>query len=100
MDGVLLVKKPKGMTSRDVVNEVSCILKTKKIGHTGTLDPLAEGVLVLCINKGTKLVSLLTEHDKTYIATCLLGVNTETLDIEGKILSDTNTYFTNDEIKY
>ncbi|CCY27964.1 tRNA pseudouridine synthase B [Acholeplasma sp. CAG:878] len=99
MDGVLLVKKPKGMTSRDVVNEVSRILKTKKIGHTGTLDPLAEGVLVLCINKGTKLVSLLTEHDKTYIATCLLGVNTETLDIEGKILSDTNTYFTNDKIK-
>lgn len=87
------------MTSRDVVNEVSRILKTKKIGHTGTLDPLAEGVLVLCINKGTKLVSLLTEHDKTYIATCLLGVNTETLDIEGKILSDTNTYFTNDKIK-
>ena len=99
MDGVLLVRKPKGMTSRDVVNKLSNILKTKKIGHTGTLDPLAEGVLVLCVNKGTKLVEFLTEHNKTYIATCLLGVYTETLDIESEILNDTDTNFTTDEIK-
>lgn len=68
MNGILIVNKPKDYTSRDVVNVVSQILKTKKIGHTGTLDPLATGVLVLCIGDYTKLVSLLTSHEKEYIA--------------------------------
>ncbi len=98
MDGILLVNKPKGMTSRDVVNVISKHLKTKKVGHTGTLDPIAEGVLVICINKGTKLVELLTSHDKTYVATCLLGVKTDTLDIEGKIINDENTNFNYNQI--
>ena len=85
MNGVIVVKKEKGMTSRDVVNKVSKILETKKIGHTGTLDPLARGVLVLCIGTSLKLVELLMNHDKEYIAKIKLGIETDTLDITGKI---------------
>ena len=85
MNGILLVNKEKGVTSRDVVNEVSHILGTKKIGHTGTLDPMATGVLVLCIGSSLKLVESLMEHDKEYIATILLGVETDTLDITGEV---------------
>ena len=85
MNGVLLVNKEKGVTSRDVVNEVSHILGTKRIGHTGTLDPMATGVLVLCIGSSLKLVESLMDHDKEYIATILLGVETDTLDITGEV---------------
>ena len=85
MNGVLLVNKEKGVTSRDVVNEVSHILGTKKIGHTGTLDPMATGVLVLCIGSSLKLVESLMDHDKEYIATILLGIETDTLDITGDV---------------
>ncbi len=88
MDGILVVNKPKGFTSRDVVNKVSKILNTKKVGHTGTLDPLATGVLVLCIGKATKLVDLITSKEKEYVATAKLGLYTDTLDIEGKILKE------------
>ena len=66
MDGIILINKPKNITSRDVVNQVGKILKTKKIGHTGTLDPIATGVLVLCIGKCTKLVDLITNYEKEY----------------------------------
>ena len=72
MDGIILVNKPKNMTSRDVVNEIVKKFNTKKVGHTGTLDPIATGLLVVCINKGCKLVPLLTNHDKTYLATVKL----------------------------
>lgn len=85
MNGVLLVNKEKGVTSRDVVNEVSHILGTKKIGHTGTLDPMATGVLVLCIGSSLKLVESMMNHDKEYIATILLGLETDTLDITGEV---------------
>ena len=85
MNGVLLVNKETGVTSRDVVNEVSHILGTKKIGHTGTLDPMATGVLVLCIGSSLKLVESLMDHDKEYIATILLGIETDTLDITGEV---------------
>lgn len=85
MNGVLLVNKEKGVTSRDVVNEVSHILGTKKIGHTGTLDPMATGVLVLCIGSSLKLVESMMNHDKEYIATILLGIETDTLDITGEV---------------
>lgn len=84
--GVLLVNKEKGMTSRDVVNEVSRILGIKKIGHTGTLDPMAEGVLVLTIGKATKLGELLTAYEKEYVAKVKVGIKTDTLDITGNIL--------------
>ena len=87
MDGILVVNKEKGYTSRDVVNKVSKILKTQKVGHTGTLDPLATGVLVLCIGKALKVVELLMDHDKEYIAKFKLGINTDTLDITGKVLN-------------
>jgi tRNA pseudouridine55 synthase len=90
MNGILLVNKPSGMTSRDVVNKVSRILKTKQIGHTGTLDPLATGVLVLCVGSSTKIAELITSYDKEYIAGVKLGIETDTLDIEGKILKEAN----------
>ena len=92
MDGIILVNKPKNMTSRDVVNEIVKKFNTKKVGHTGTLDPIATGLLVVCINKGCKLVPLLTNHDKTYLATVKLGIKTDTYDITGKVLEESNDY--------
>lgn len=88
MDGILVINKEEGYTSRDVVNIVSKTLHTKKIGHTGTLDPLATGVLVLCIGKATKLVEVLTSSYKEYEAEITLGVLTDTLDITGNILKE------------
>ncbi len=90
MNGVIVVNKPKGLTSRDVVNEICKTLDTKKVGHTGTLDPIATGVLVLCIGKATKLVEILTSNDKEYIATVKLGILTDTLDIDGKVIKEEN----------
>ena len=68
MNGIIIVNKEKGMTSHDVVNQIRKIFQTKKVGHLGTLDPNATGVLAICINDATKLVQFLVEHDKTYIA--------------------------------
>ncbi|MDD4036266.1 MAG: tRNA pseudouridine(55) synthase TruB [Bacilli bacterium] len=100
MDGILLINKPKGVTSRDVVNKISRILNTKKVGHIGTLDPLATGVLVLCINRATKLVELLIDEDKEYIAEVILGIETDTLDIDGKVIRQVNVKeIDNDKIK-
>lgn len=84
--GVLVVNKEKNMTSRDVVNEVSKVLGIKKIGHTGTLDPMAEGVLVLTIGKATKLGEILTSSEKEYIAGVEIGTLTDTLDMTGNIV--------------
>ena len=86
MKGILVVDKPQGYTSRDVVNVVSKTLHERRVGHTGTLDPIATGVLVLCIGKYTKLVDRLTSLDKEYIAEIKLGLETDTLDITGHIL--------------
>ena len=86
MNGIIVVNKLSGITSRDVVNSVCKILGTKKVGHTGTLDPLADGVLVLCVGKATKLVDVITSNDKEYVATVKLGILTDTLDIDGKVL--------------
>lgn len=86
MNKIIIVNKEKGLTSRDVVNKLCKIFNTKKIGHTGTLDPLASGVLVCLIGKYTKLVDLITSYDKEYIATIKLGIKTDTLDITGNIL--------------
>lgn len=86
MNGILVLYKEKGYTSRDIVNIVGKSLKTKKIGHTGTLDPMATGVLVLCVGKALKLVELLTNHDKEYLAKIKLGIETDTLDITGTVL--------------
>ncbi len=86
--GVLLINKPIGISSSDVVLKIKKILQTKKIGHTGTLDPLAEGLLVITINKATKVSTLLTSTYKEYIATMQLGIKTDTYDTEGKILEE------------
>lgn len=91
-NGVLIVNKDLGYTSRDIVNIVSKKLGTKKVGHTGTLDPNACGVLVLCIGKALKICELLTNHDKEYIAGVTLGIETDTLDMEGKILKDETVF--------
>lgn len=86
LNAILLINKEPGFTSRDVVNILNGKFKTKKMGHTGTLDPIASGVLVVCIGKYTKLVSMLTAYEKTYIAEIKLGIKTDTGDITGKIL--------------
>lgn len=85
MDGILIVEKPKNCTSHDVVYKVKKILN-EKIGHTGTLDPLATGVLPLLIGKGTKISKYLIEHDKEYIAELELGIKTDTGDREGSVI--------------
>lgn len=86
IDGILNVYKEKDYTSFDVVAKLRGILKQKKIGHTGTLDPMAEGVLLVCLGKATKLVDLLTEGDKCYRATMKLGYETDTEDVTGKTI--------------
>lgn len=86
MNEIIVVNKEKDYTSRDVVNKLTHILGTKKIGHTGTLDPLATGVLVCLTGKYTKLVDLITSYEKEYIAEIKLGVKTDTLDILGNVV--------------
>lgn len=98
MDGILLIDKPKGITSRDVVNEVVKKLHTKKVGHTGTLDPIATGVLVICVGKATKLVNYLTSTEKEYIATVELGTKTDTLDNTGNILEERESKYSKEQI--
>ena len=99
MDGVIIIDKPAGKTSHDVVSEVKKILGVKKAGHTGTLDPMVTGVLPVCLNEATKLAGFLTGEDKEYLATMLLGVKTDTLDIEGKITSQSDNFVTEEEIR-
>lgn len=84
MNGILIVNKPKGYTSRDIVNIISKKLNTKKVGHTGTLDPIAEGILVVPIGRALKISELLTSEKKEYIAKVILGYETDMLDITGK----------------
>lgn len=87
-DGILIIDKPVDWTSHDVVAKMRGILKTRRIGHTGTLDPFATGVLVVCVNRATRLVQFLTGHDKEYLATIRLGWRTETGDLTGQPLGD------------
>ena len=98
MDGIIIVDKPKDYTSRDIVNIISKKLHTKKVGHTGTLDPNATGVLVLCIGKATKLVDLLTSTYKEYIAEVTLGIKTDTLDSMGIVLEKKDVSINNTDI--
>ena len=98
VNGILIVDKPKNITSRDVVNEVVKKFNIKKVGHTGTLDPLATGVLVICLGKATKLVNELTSTDKEYIASVTLGIKTDTLDSMGSILFEEEVSKTKEEI--
>jgi tRNA pseudouridine55 synthase len=91
MDGILNINKPSGMTSHDVVQKVRRIAKEKRIGHTGTLDPLATGVLLLCVGKATRVARYLEAGEKEYQAVMRLGVITDTLDAEGRVL-ETRSY--------
>lgn len=86
MDGIINVYKEAGFTSHDVVAKLRGILRQKKIGHTGTLDPDAVGVLPVCLGKATKVCELLTNEDKSYHAVCRLGIETDTQDMSGKVL--------------
>ena len=95
---IINVCKEKNMTSRDVVNIISKHLHTKKVGHTGTLDPLATGVLIVCTNRDTKLVDILTSKNKEYIATMRLGIQTDTGDITGNIIKRATYKVTKDQI--
>ena len=92
MDGIVLINKEEGLTSRDVVNKIVKKLNLKKVGHAGTLDPIAKGLLVIGIGKGTKILDLLTMNTKEYIATSKIGIETDTLDISGNILNKTNDF--------
>ena len=87
MNGVIVVNKDKDYTSRDIVNVVGKYFGTKKIGHTGTLDPMATGVLVLCMGKCLKLVEMMMNHDKEYVAKIKLGIETDTLDVTGNVIN-------------
>ena len=98
MNGLLLINKDKNMTSRDVINKLNHIFSMKKIGHTGTLDPLATGVMVCLFGKYTKLVDLITSYNKEYIGEIKLGIKTDTLDITGNVIETQNVKVTNEDI--
>lgn len=100
MDGIVNVNKPLGITSHDVVYRLRKILNTKKIGHTGTLDPEASGVLPMCIGKGTKLAEYLTASDKQYLAKLQLGAFTDTQDATGEVLESFDVNVTEDQIRH
>lgn len=97
-NGLINIYKEQGFTSNDVVAKLRGILHQKKIGHTGTLDPDATGVLVVCLGTGTKLVEMLTDHDKEYIAVCKLGVTTDTQDMSGTVLTESEVHVTRQEL--
>ncbi|MBU5429271.1 tRNA pseudouridine(55) synthase TruB [Kineothrix sp. MSJ-39] len=99
MNGIINVYKEKGYTSHDVVAKLRGILKQKKIGHTGTLDPQAEGVLPVCIGNATKLCDLLTDKTKEYEAVLLLGVTTDTQDTTGAVLSEKTVQVEADKLR-
>lgn len=99
MDGILNIRKEKGYTSHDVVAKLRGILRMKKIGHTGTLDPDAEGVLPVALGKATRLVELLTEKEKTYEAVLCLGVETDTQDMTGRVLEQKEVSATEEEVR-
>ena len=99
MDGVLIIRKEKGYTSHDVVAKLRGILHMKKIGHTGTLDPDAEGVLPVVLGRATKLVDLLTEKRKTYEALLHLGIETDTQDMTGTVLNEKPVTVSEEEVK-
>ena len=99
MNKIVNIIKPTGMTSHDVVSAVRRILNIKKVGHTGTLDPDASGVLPICIGKSTKVSELILNKDKSYICELTLGINTDTYDSSGDILEKFDVKVTEEEIK-
>lgn len=100
MDGILIIDKPQGFTSFDVVAKMRGILKTRKIGHAGTLDPMATGVLPVLVGKATKCIDLMPNQSKEYIATFQLGITTDTLDSTGNILNERVVSVGQAEVEY
>ena len=100
MDGIIIIDKPLGYTSRDIVNIVAKKINSKKVGHTGTLDPNASGVMILCVGKALKMCELLVNHYKEYEATVILGISSDTLDLDSNatILEDTYVNLSDDNI--
>lgn len=98
MDGVINFFKPKGMTSHDAVSFLRRTLKTRRIGHTGTLDPDVAGVLPLCVEKGTRIAEYLLDIDKEYIGELTLGLQTDTQDYSGKVINSSNKVVSETEI--
>jgi len=90
--GILLIDKPKGYTSRDIVNMIGRFLGTSKVGHCGTLDPIATGVLVIGVEDGLKILEFMNNDTKEYVAKVKLGIKTDTLDITGKVIEENNNY--------
>lgn len=99
MNGIIVINKPLGRTSHDMVSFMRRMTRIKRIGHTGTLDPMAEGVLPICIGNATKVADMLTLSDKCYRAELVLGMTTDTLDSEGEILSECEVNCTEEEIR-
>ena len=101
MNGIVVVNKPNGLTSHDVVDKVRKKFRIKKVGHAGTLDPLATGVLVMLIGKTTKLSRQFTSFDKAYRATMKLGVRTDTADTQGKVIATSSfNHITREQVEY
>ncbi len=98
MKGIIVINKDKNYTSRDVINKLNNIFNMSKIGHSGTLDPLATGVLVVCLGRYTKLVNEITSLDKEYIVEVQLGIKTDTLDITGHIVEEADYNINKDEL--
>ncbi len=99
MNGVIIVDKPAGITSHDVVDRVRKLLGIKKAGHAGTLDPMATGVLAVCVGEATKIASFLTGEDKVYEATMRLGIRTDTQDMTGRVLAEQETRVTEADVR-
>ena len=98
MDGIIVLNKPLNISSHDAVFKVRKILHEKKVGHTGTLDPLASGILIICVGKATKLSQYLTTDTKTYRAKIMLGKSTKTYDLEGEVVEEVKDFEINEEI--
>lgn len=98
MDGILNINKPEGMTSFDVVRKVKFMLRNKKVGHTGTLDPIASGVLPVCVGRATKFADYMVESKKIYLAELRLGITTETYDREGSVVNTKDVHLKREDI--
>jgi tRNA pseudouridine55 synthase len=96
VNGVLILDKPKGITSQEAVNRVNKMLKSKRAGHTGTLDPFATGVLTICVNDATKIIPFMHDYFKKYEAKLRLGIKTDTLDLTGRAVEEKETGIIND----
>lgn len=99
LNGIIIIHKEAGFTSHDVVAKMRGICRQKKIGHTGTLDPQATGVLPVCLGSGTKLCDMLTDKDKEYVAELLLGTETDTQDTTGQVLRESPVEVSEEEVR-